>query len=189
MRRLLSQVIADMLAVRSRFLNQFVRDSRQVLNEVGTKKGKKLELSAYVFSSTETNRNYGLDVVTWMKEGLLDSIYCQQGKMDKEMIAAAKANQCKFILEIPGGDVVKSCLAGYEAGVDGVAQRDIDGVQDQPSRWAVLSRAGHRKELQKSGDEKTFLNNNAPELKKTTRLKKVGGIDVLKGFWHTASSG
>ncbi len=36
---------------------------------------------------------------------------------------------------------------------------------------------GHRKELQKRGDEKPFLNNNAPELKKTTRLKKVVGID------------
>ncbi len=35
---------------------------------------------------------------------------------------------------VPGGDVVKSCLVGDDAGVDGVAQRDVDGVQDQPSR-------------------------------------------------------
>ncbi|MBI4023399.1 MAG: hypothetical protein HY360_00355 [Verrucomicrobia bacterium] len=177
-----------LIAVRCRFLTGFVRAARRALDEVGAKKRKRIAMSAYVFFETQSNLKFGIDAASWMKEGLLDSIICQQGKTDHRLIAAAKTSHCKFISQPSGGDFVKSCHASYEAGADGVAVWDADHVQDQPPRWAVFSRAGHKDELQRSEDEHSFRAGNAPELSRTIRLKTVGGIDVFQGLWHAAFS-
>jgi hypothetical protein len=82
-----------MRIVRCRFMTQFVRDVRRVLDEVGRKKSKRLELSAWVYGVNQS-LDYGLDVVDWINQGLLDSIY---GSGDPPMQAAARAKGCRIV--------------------------------------------------------------------------------------------
>ena len=55
--------------IRCRYLNAFVRDVRQTLDEVGKRKGRRLELSAWIWPTIPHNRNLGLDVEHWMAQG------------------------------------------------------------------------------------------------------------------------
>ena len=63
-----------MRKIRCRYLTAFVGDVRKTLDEVGKKKGKRLELSAWVFESLPGNLDRGMDVEDWMKQGWLDSV-------------------------------------------------------------------------------------------------------------------
>ncbi|MHC4124528.1 MAG: hypothetical protein ACYSSI_13210, partial [Planctomycetota bacterium] len=53
-------------------MNQFVRDVRGILDKVGKQKGKFLELAVRVPPTFELSMNAGLDVKTWIDEGLID---------------------------------------------------------------------------------------------------------------------
>ena len=80
--------------VRARFLNEFVRDVRRMLGEVGKVRGKRLELSAWYPGQTIAERQWdGVEVETWIREGLLDSIVGSVGNsgLDPAIIAAANA--------------------------------------------------------------------------------------------------
>ncbi|MBM3477455.1 MAG: hypothetical protein FJX75_29650 [Armatimonadetes bacterium] len=79
--------------VRSEFLTRFVHDVRRVVTEVGRTKGKQLTVSAWVYGSANQNLDYGFDVVTWINEGLLDSVI---GANDPEIAAAAQAHACRL---------------------------------------------------------------------------------------------
>jgi hypothetical protein len=55
------------------YLNKFVRNVRQTLDEVGKKKGgKKLELSAMGLGVPNVNIGHGMDTEYWIKQGWLD---------------------------------------------------------------------------------------------------------------------
>lgn len=141
-----------MQQVRCRYLNAFVRDVRQALEDVGKRKGKRLELSAWIWPTIPHNRNLGLDVEQWMKQGWLQSvIVCAHGvPPDPTLIAAAKAHQCRFIFEAHGDatEFPRRWVSAYRAGVDGVAIWDCDSLQDSPALWPILRRAGHRQEIE-----------------------------------------
>ncbi len=170
-----------MRSVRCRYLNEFVRSVRRALDQVGEEKGSKLQLSAWVFGGIETNLNYGMDVEYWIRRGWLGSVINHGGPLDPQLIAAAKAHNCQFIFNAVGGDLAKQWITGYEAGVDGFAVWDIDGAQDSPTSWAILSRAGHRAEVESFAE--------APPTLATVRLKTVGGFDVLQGLGAAVYSG
>jgi len=161
--------------LRARYLTDFTGKVRRLLNEVGSKRARKIELSAWVFSP-ETNLFYGLDVETWLKEGLLDSII---GSGTKEFIETAKTHHCKFYL---GSRGTKEVLEGYENGVDGFVFWDLN-VQclgywhELPESWAVTSRMGHKEEVKDFAKE-------PPRMKRIT-LKTVGGFDIC----HTTNRG
>jgi hypothetical protein len=83
-----------MRTVRSQFMTALVRDVRRVLDEVGQQKGKRLELSAWVYGGVAQNLDYGLDVVDWINAGLLDSII---NTSDPPIHAAAQAKGCRIV--------------------------------------------------------------------------------------------
>jgi hypothetical protein len=59
--------------IHCRYLNKFVRNVRQTLDEVGKKKGgKKLELSAMGLGVPNVNIGHGMDTEYWIKQGWLD---------------------------------------------------------------------------------------------------------------------
>ena len=170
-----------MMQLRGSYLTQFVRDARRVLDEVGAKKGKRLELSAWVFPELDRNRRNGTDVDSWIQAGLLDSVITLGDPLDPKLIAVAKAHQCP-VIHHPSGDLnVASASASYTAGADGIAVWDCDGIQDSPAAWAVTRRLGHRSEL----TQPAF---HPPPIRKI-RLQSIGGLDVLQGLWHSAYSG
>jgi uncharacterized lipoprotein YddW (UPF0748 family) len=55
-----------MRKIRCRYLSALVRDVRQTLDELGKGKGKRLELSAWIWPTIIHNLNLGLDVEEWM---------------------------------------------------------------------------------------------------------------------------
>jgi hypothetical protein len=82
-----------MRTVRSEFMTRFVRDVRRVVDEVGRDKQRRLEVSAWLYPSVSQNLDYGLDVVGWTNEGLLDSVI---GTNDAEITTAAEAHACRI---------------------------------------------------------------------------------------------
>jgi hypothetical protein len=179
-----------MRKVRSRYMNMFVRDVRQALDEIGKKKGKRLDLSACVWPpSPEQCLNFGLDVEHWMGQGWLNSLITFRGPPCASWVAAAKANKCQYILgseydvaSSAGLDIAKNWVSGYKAGVDGAAIWDIDGFIDLPTVLPILRRAGHRKEIEAAAAKP------APALP-TVRLKTIGGFDAGQGLREAVYSG
>jgi len=166
-----------MRSIRCRYLNAFVRDVRQTLDEVGKAKGKRLELSTWTWTDTNRNLESGMDVEHWIGQGWLDSALCLSEcgiPIDSKLIAAAKARKCQYILAGPSGDNAKHWVNGYNLGVDGFAVWDIDALTDSPTLWPVLRRTGHRNEIEAAAK-------TGPAPLTTIRLKTVGGFDVLHG--------
>ena len=160
---------------RASYVSGFVRRVRTLLNEVGSGRGRRLELSACVYSP-ESNLFYGLDVEAWLAEGLLDTII---GSGPKDFIRAVKARGCRFYQSWKNAEAV---LEGYEKGVDGFFAWDLNlGIfgysQELPHRWALVSRLGHM-------DEVAAFAKEPPSLTRM-RLKTVGGFDI----WHTTNAG
>ena len=141
-----------LLRVRGEFLTQFMRDARKCLDAVGKEKGRRIDLSAWVWSDVKTNFRYELDPPTWMKEKLLDRIIAHNcAEMDPQIVAAAKASGCKAYLFPKAGVVEKAKLLveGYAKGVEGAAIWDIDGVQENLTWRSFLQVAGRPEELKK----------------------------------------
>ncbi|MEI6422266.1 MAG: hypothetical protein WCP55_08610 [Lentisphaerota bacterium] len=145
--------------IHSRYLNTFVRDARKVLDEVGAAKGKRLELSVWYEGQTRAERmRYGIDVETWIREGLLDSVVGFAGNvgMDPSIISAANTHGCRCIpgLVCSGGtqhEYRKNLLNGadkflYPDGADGIALWDSDTLT-AGGIWPAIRRMGHRDEF------------------------------------------
>lgn len=154
--------------LRARYVTEFVRKVRQSLNELGSQRGRKIELSAWVYSD-QANLFYGLDPRTWLAEGLLDSIIASG---PREFVQTVKAHNCRFYQAWGNPAYV---LEGYEKGVDGFAAWDLNlsffgYSQEVPHRWALVSRLGHRDEVAAFAKE--------PPKTTTVKLRSVGGVDV-----------
>ena len=174
-----------MRTLRCRYLNALVRDVRTTLDEVGRKKGRKLELSAWIFAGfPHNNLNRGMDPEYWITQGWLDSVISQNSFIDPKMVALAKQHKCQFIYNpMGGGELPKLWVEGYKAGVDGFAIWDSDSpVQSTPALWHMLRRAGHRQEIEAAAQA-------GPPAPTVVRLKTVGGFDVLQGLGAVAYSG
>ncbi len=152
--------------LRARYVTEFVRKVRQLLNELGRKRGRKIELSAWVYSP-ETNLFFGLDAETWVAEGLLDSIIAGGSK---EFVQSVKARNCRFYQSGGGNPKAVAVLQDYEKGVDGRAAWDLNYSQELPHRWALVSRVGHP-------DEVAAFAKEPPKIT-TVKLKSVGGFDI-----------
>jgi hypothetical protein len=177
-----------LLAVRAGFMTDFVQQARQVLDEIGKQKNRRLELSVWVWPSEQnvwlgkTPLEEGLDVKQWIKDGLLDSVYCQEG-IDLDYMKLGREKGCKFIyFSGYSGERAMSpqnVTVGNEAGVDGFAYWDIDSCQDNPRTWEWLSRIGHADEMKHYTEKRHSL----------TQLYTIGGYDCRKGLEAAVYSG
>jgi hypothetical protein len=85
---------------RARFMTEFVRDLRRILHEVGRKKRKPLWLGARVDYSEYLKQ--GLDVETWMREGLVDMVAAGVNGLGSpyapadEFVRMAKGTKCRI---------------------------------------------------------------------------------------------
>lgn len=68
-------------------LTEFVRQVRELLDRIGQRRGERLWLSARVHPEEDQNLRIGMDVGTWLQEGLLDLVVPTGGGMlfDPEM--------------------------------------------------------------------------------------------------------
>ena len=91
---------------RAGFMTEFIRDLRRMLDEQGKKKGKRIELWALVHY--EHFLRQGLDVETWIKEGLVDAISAGVERQTntrpdisvEKFVRMAKGTNCKIFARL-----------------------------------------------------------------------------------------
>jgi hypothetical protein len=137
-----------MRTLRSEFMTRFVCDVRRVLDEVGRKKGKRLELSAWVYGGINQNLDYGLDVIGWINQGLLDSVI---GTGDPPIHAAARAKGCRIVSAVWDIDSSADTAEGRSRDSKEVRERTqdvsiklktIDGVDVGQGYWDTAFSGG-----------------------------------------------
>ena len=142
---------ARLLKLRAGYLTEFVRAVRRAADRHGTRRGRRIQVSAWIEWSAERMRYFGYDSRAWIEEGLLDFILAI-GPAD--LIALAREKGCGVYgfgnsawPTTPLESHVQDMKHAYAAGLDGLALWDLNAVQGNPERWAVLSRLGHRQEV------------------------------------------
>ena len=168
-----------LLQLRAGYVTELVRGVRQLVDEIGTKRGKKIQLSAQVSYRREKNLYWNMDVETWLKEGLLDVVI--HGSLGK-FYELVKTHGCKTYYSIgtldgsvPGRDrFVKEGLAGMRRGADGIFMWDVHYSQDNVMGWRIIRQLGHQEVME--AWEKKPLGDPTPGM----LLLTVDGVDVTK---------
>ena len=147
------------LAYRATWMTEFMRALRGEMDEVGSRQGRRVQVSAYVLNDVALCLSYGLDVATWVGEGLVDFIipYPWHGNMQVDLAAFAgltRATGCRTYAEVlprqmSPAEYRERALACYRAGVDGLAFWDTDTENrlSYKEQWRTLRRLGHEDEL------------------------------------------
>ena len=163
------------LAHRASFLTQLLRETRQMLDEVGAARGQRLGtcyvLPADAYEPADcpdlgpftTPLSLAMDVETWVEDGLVDQLV-----LHLEGVGAPDASDrgplIQPYLELAGGTNTQvypdlyprrqsadsmriRALACYEAGVDGLCFWDCQGRALRLSNWAMHRLLGHEEEL------------------------------------------
>ena len=160
------------------YVTQFARDARKLCDEIGTRRGRKVSLSAMIYETEPTNIYHGLDIRTWLKEGLLDAV--QMPPKDRDLVALTRENNCDLMAGVGRHNpenYIKCALEGYDVGAAGIAVWDMNEHQNKPKHWEILRNLGHRERV------KAFAR-QIPKMK-VIQLKTVGGMDVC----HTTNKG
>ena len=159
---------------RAEFLTQLLRETREMLDEVGGKRGKRLG-TCYVVPADGSfrgspdlgpftpSRSVGMDVETWVKEELVDHLVPHiegAGKPDasdrvpiiRSYVDLAKGTETRVYPDLyPRRQSAESsrirALACYDAGVDGLCFWDTMIRAPRLSGWAMHRLLGHKDEL------------------------------------------
>ena len=162
------------LAHQAGFLTQLLRETREMLDEVGRKQGRRLG-TCYVIPTANmlpdfhdigpltSCKCYGMDVETWVEEGLVDHMVVHiegVGPLDGSgAISILEAfreftvgTETKLYADLyprrqSGESMRIRAMTCYEAGVDGLCFWDTHGRISRLSGWAMHRVLGHRNEL------------------------------------------
>ncbi len=92
------------LSYRATFLTQFMREVREAMEKAARdqNRSKPLEVSAIVMSSRQENLYYAMDLETWIKEGLVDTIipYTSAPGLDSSKDSWVDPSDAEFFLRI-----------------------------------------------------------------------------------------
>jgi hypothetical protein len=178
--------------VRCEIMTAFLQLVKARLDDIGTKRGRRMTMSVWVWPHEQNvwlgrrPVDEGLDVQDWIRQGLLDSVICQEG-IDKSYVELGKKHGCEFIL-FTGyrGDKAMSpstISSAIQQGVTSFAYWDIDAAQHDPQTWQWLRKTGDPEALSKFAQE--------PDLLKTHlfQLLKINGKKVDEGLADAVYSG
>jgi len=187
--RMLDEWDERWLRYRSRSMTQFLRELRHELDQVGDQLGKRLELSATSFPAEDENLFYGLDLETWIEEGLVDTLVPMgvshsSGEVELDYyIRLTQGTNCKFYPFLRAGldrsgnrrphtpaNYRDSALKAYQAGADGLTIWDEFAVHYR-SPYYGLRRLGHVDELKRGPVQVD------PE-RRVIKLHSLGGHDL-----------
>jgi hypothetical protein len=175
------------LSYRSEVLTQFMRELRAELDAVGReqKRTKRLAISAVVFREEE-NVLHGMDLKTWIQEGLVDTIipYSSSVRLNSFVPAWEKPEEIAYFVSLVEGSACRLApnlmprdLSAeqyrrkahelYSAGVDHFFF--WDGIE----RARKASRIGHQQEV-----TDWIENGQPPIVPAATRLRKLGKWDM-----------
>ena len=155
------------------YVTQFTRDAKKLADEIGAKRGRKLQLSAMIYESEAMNLYHGLDVRTWVQEGLLDFIILGLGKGNDDFVQTIQDANCAVVSDVGARtpeNYVRAAQVGQAAGAKGISVWDMNYPQDFPDHWAVLRVLGH--------DDRVEAFAREMPAHKTIQMKNIGGLDV-----------
>lgn len=168
-------------------LTAFLRELRRELDSLGKKLGKRLAISAVTFPTPLGNLYYGLDVETWVQEGLIDRLVpwglvrgMPAADLDyySELIRGTSTTFWPFlpIHEDPSGPDYNSyrqdALEYYAAGAQGLAMWDLLAFHSMSVKGPLLRRMGHLDELRDAVQEQ-----EKDEEPVTKKFEQIGAID------------
>ncbi|MAE64015.1 MAG: hypothetical protein CMJ18_07045 [Phycisphaeraceae bacterium] len=171
---------------RASYVTTLVRSARRLLDEIGAERGRRFDLTAMCYrGQADLNLFFGLEILTWLREGLLDTIYLSL-PIDEEVLQVARDAGCSVVshlmpscgdarADIP--ETIEMARRGFEAGSDGFWYWDVVFRQSLPAYWQLLRRIGHRDEVNSMAD--------APPKMSTRQLRTVAGFDMC----HTTNRG
>ncbi len=175
------------LHYRARVMTGFMAELRQAMQEIGEARGRPLEISAHVLNDAESNLFYGLDVQTWVEQGLIDNLIpypWRDDEIDVGYFAQLTRNSAvQYYPEImprtmPPEEFRTRALENYSAGADGLCFWDTNGRHQRLKEWSMIRRLGHRDQLERWDDGEGSLHRTVP-------LRSVGGyvLDKYPPHW------
>jgi len=174
-------------------MTEFVRELRQELDQIGSRLGKRLALSATTFPTAQGNLFYGLDLERWIAEGLVDrltpyGITRLMHPVDMGYYVRLTQNtSCHLWPHLPVGSLKSRTLAlfstaaecrqkaleYYEAGAEGLAIWDMNSLDSRSVLGPALRRLGHIEELRSWAKEC-----DKPAEPVVRQLQQLGNIDL-----------
>jgi len=150
---------------RSSYVTMLMRELRAMLDEVGAKRRRRLAMAAHVMNSVRNCRYFGMDVGTWVKEGLVDHLIVHpctsiEELGEKRVMPATIAEfarltegtGCRIYADLyprrlPPEKIRQRVIEYYDAGADGISFWDTYARMWRKSEWSMIRIAGHREEL------------------------------------------
>ena len=155
----------DWLQYRSGALTDFMRRLRRAMDEVGAESGRRLQVSAVVAKDEEENLYDGIDLKTWVSEGLVDVLMPFSSHAAYNMNAEAwsdtgatmyfqslvEGTQCELSFNIQPSGMEPSRLRRraselYRAGAESLFFWNTPSNYSE--HWTALRRLGHAGELE-----------------------------------------
>ena len=179
------------LAFRATFLTQFMRELREMLDEVEREQGRsRLAVTAVVCRPGE-NIFHGMDLKTWVKEGLVDTLipYSSSVRLNSfvtawddpkdvdHFVSLVKGTDCELALNLMPRALTSHQFYDlayrlYQFGVERFFFWDGLGRTGGVGRWRKVPRLGHRQEVEE------WFEQGRPSLRPACRLWSVDGWDL-----------
>ena len=136
--------------LKASYLTEFVRAVRRTADSYGSRRGRKMQVSAIFEGGEEDMRYFGYDAYTWVKEKLVDFIITSP---PSDLVRLAKEHGCEVYMgpsiawlgDNPLESIVLTMRHALAGDMDGMAIWDMNTTS--PEMWSVCSRLGHRDEL------------------------------------------
>ena len=175
------------LRYRAGVMTEFMAELRRAMDEIGSARGRPLEISAHVLNNAETNLFYGLDVPAWVEGGLIDNLISYPWRDEEidvgyfgQLTAGSPVQYYPEIMPrtMPAEDFRVRALQYYAAGADGLCFWDTNGRHQRFKEWSMIRRLGHRDRLASWDDGDGILYRTVP-------LRSVGGyvLDKYPPHW------
>ncbi len=147
--RTLDERDAAWLQFRAETMTGFMRLLRDLVDAAAARRGTHLEISPHVLHDLDTNLFYGLDVETWIREGLVDRVIAfpwrDQTVDTSAFVDLTRGTGVAFFQDImprflSAADYQERARTLFDAGVDGLCFWDTDQRAPRLSEWCMLRR-------------------------------------------------
>ena len=185
------------LAHRAAVLTDFMRRVRAEMDAASAaRQGKRIDISVCVLGTQADNDYFGLDVATWAREGLIDTLIpyspaplalpvaedtWNSGEQIQPFVEAVRGTPCLMApnlmpRDLSAEDYRRMASMLYGAGAEHLFVWDCAGSwfrANHQAPWNALRRLGHRDEIEawRQGGEPSLANPTIP-------LRTLGGWDM-----------
>lgn len=149
------------LTYRARVMTTFLKELREALAKAAypTPTGRPLQISAHVLNNRENNLFYGLDVETWVAEGLVDALIVYPWRSGSTeaidigyFVELCRDRPVELYIEVmprqlEPEEYLQWARRIYGAGAYGLSLWDTNDRDRYWRRWAILRRLGRPERL------------------------------------------